>query len=76
MIYHPFRLMDLMDMLLYVRLEPKRLRFVHSRRGDEAKMVLLEAVKGSGRWLKVEPPFYIYEKGSEYTLEMKKIYHQ
>jgi tRNA1Val (adenine37-N6)-methyltransferase len=37
-------------------------------------MVLIEAVKGSGAWLKVEPPFYIYEKGSEYTAEMRKVY--
>ncbi len=57
-------------------------RFAESRQagrsptksGEEAKMVLIEAVKGSGTWLKIEPPFYIYDKGKEYTAEMKKVY--
>lgn len=81
LIYHPFRLIELIGLLQESRLEPKRMRFVHSRRvesptreGEEAKMVLIEAQKGSGTWLKIDPPFYIYEKGSEYTAEMKRVY--
>ncbi len=81
LIYHPFRLVELFELLRKARLEPKRIRFVHSRRvesptrmGEEAKMVLIEAVKGSGSGLKIEPPFYIYKKGSEYTDEMKRVY--
>lgn len=74
LIYHPFRLIELIDLFQKVRLEPKRMRFVHSRVGKEAKMVLIETVKGSGTWLKIEPPFYIYEKGNEYTAEMRRIY--
>ncbi|MBI5408283.1 MAG: tRNA1(Val) (adenine(37)-N6)-methyltransferase [Nitrospirae bacterium] len=73
LIYHPFRLAELITLLRKARLEPKRMRFVHSRVGEEAKMVLLEAVKGSGTWLKVEPPVYLYEDGDEYTPELKKI---
>lgn len=74
LIYHPFRLVELIELLHKVNLEPKKMRFVHSRIVEEAKMVLLEAVKGSGQWLKIEPPLYIYEKGNEYTAEMKRIY--
>ena len=73
-IYHPFRLMELTSMLLKRHLEPKRMRFVHSRTGEEAKMVLVEAVKNSGTWLKIDPPLYIYEDNGEYTAEMKSIY--
>lgn len=74
LIYHPFRLAELISLLRDVRLEPKRMRFVHSRAGEEAKMVLIEAAKGSGTWLKIDPPFYIYEKGRRYTPEMERIY--
>jgi tRNA1Val (adenine37-N6)-methyltransferase len=81
LIYHPFRLIEVIGLLQKAGLEPKRMRFVHSRRvesptqnGGQAKMVLIEAVKGSGAWLKIEPAFYIYEKGREYTAEMKTIY--
>ncbi|MEN8263670.1 MAG: tRNA1(Val) (adenine(37)-N6)-methyltransferase [Nitrospirota bacterium] len=73
MIYHPFRLTELISLLRKSRLEPKRMRFVHSREGEEAKMVLVEAVKGSGIWLKISPPLYLYENGSTYSPEMLSI---
>ena len=73
LIYHPFRLAELISLLRKAGLEPKRIRFVHSRSGEEAKMALIEAVKGSGIWLKIASPLYIYEKGNEYTEEMKRI---
>ncbi len=80
LIYHPFRLIEVIGLLHKARLEPKRMRFVHSHKGGPAaqnsgyaKMVLIEAVKGSGAWLKIDPPFYIYEKGREYTADMRKV---
>ena len=73
LIYHPFRLAELISLLQKAKLEPKRMKFVHSRAGEEAKMVLIEAVKGSGTWLKIAPPLNLYEKGTEYTLELKKV---
>ena len=73
MIYHPFRLAELISLLRNSRLEPKRIRFVHSRTGEEAKMVLIEAVKGSGIWLKISPPLYLYEKGNKYSQELNSI---
>jgi tRNA1Val (adenine37-N6)-methyltransferase len=73
MIYHPFRLTELVSLLRESRLEPKRMRFVHSRAGEEAKMVLIEAVKGGGIWLKIDPPLYLYEKGNNYTPETRDI---
>ena len=74
MVYHPFRLAELVSLLRESRLEPKRMRFVHSRQGEEAKMVLIEAVKGGGIWLKIDPPLYLYEKGNDYTREAEEIF--
>ena len=54
-------------------LEPKRLRLVHSRAGEPAKLLLLELLKGGGIDLKVEPPLYIYADG-DYTEEVKAYY--
>lgn len=73
LIYHPFRLVELISLLQRSRLEPKRMRFVHSRAGGEAKMVLIEAAKGSGTWLKVDPPLYIHENDKDYSAEMRRI---
>jgi len=76
MIYHPFRLAELISLLRDKKLEPKRMRFVHSKIGEEAKMVLIEAVMGSGTWLKISPPLYIYEERNNYSPELKKILRQ
>jgi tRNA1Val (adenine37-N6)-methyltransferase len=73
-IYHPARLSELMNMLKKREIEPKRLRFVHSHMLSEAKMVLLEAVKGGRTGLKVEKPLFIYEEDGSYTEEMEGIY--
>lgn len=74
MIHLSERLSDIVRVLTKYSLEVKRLRFVHSRITTEAKMVLIEAVKGGKPYLKVAPPLFIYKKNSEYSDEMKEIY--
>lgn len=76
LIYHPFRLAELIGLLRKSRLEPKRMQFVHSKINGEAKMVLIEAVKGSGTWLKILPPLYIYKDDLTYTPELLTILGQ
>ncbi|MEW6416638.1 MAG: tRNA1(Val) (adenine(37)-N6)-methyltransferase [Nitrospirota bacterium] len=75
MIYHPCRLSYLMNTLKKRDLEPKRLRFVHSTISSEAKMILMEAVKGGKEGLKVDKPLYIYKENGSYTEELMKIYN-
>jgi tRNA1(Val) A37 N6-methylase TrmN6 len=60
------RLAGLLSALAGARLEPKRLRFVHSRAGEPARLVLAEAVKNAAPGLRVEPPLVLYgpEPGS------------
>jgi len=74
-VYHPERLVELVDSLRAARLEPKRMRFVHGRLGLEAKVLLLEAVRDGKPGMKVEPPLYIYREGSDdYTEETSAMY--
>ncbi len=75
MIYHPSRLAELTDVMKRKGIESKRMRFVHSTPSSEAKMVLLEAVRGGKAGLKVEAPFFIYKEDGGYTEEMEKIYN-
>jgi tRNA1Val (adenine37-N6)-methyltransferase len=75
MIYHPCRLSYLVDTLKKRGLEPKRLRFVHSTISSEAKMILMEAVKGGKEGLKVDKPLYIYKENGRYTDELEEIYN-
>ncbi|MEZ4600130.1 MAG: tRNA1(Val) (adenine(37)-N6)-methyltransferase [Syntrophotaleaceae bacterium] len=73
LVYLAERMAELLAIMRQGALEPKRLRCIHSRFGEEARMVLVEGRKGSGPGLKVEPPLYVYE-GEDYSLEIKAIY--
>jgi tRNA1Val (adenine37-N6)-methyltransferase len=74
MIYNPFRLSELLNVMRGKGIEAKRMRFVHSTTSSEAKMVLLEAVQGGRVGLKVEGPLYVYREDGGYTEEMERIY--
>ncbi len=69
------RLTELLVELRVQRLEPKRLRMVHARAGEPAKLVLVESRKAGRPGLKVEPPLYVYQgKDRDYTSEVLKMY--
>jgi len=70
----PARLVEAMQGLPRVGLTPKRLRLVHGRTGKPASLALLEAVRGGGSQLTVEPPLVVYAEGQEYSPEVKSIY--
>ena len=75
-IYLAERLAELLDEMRTFRLEPKRLRTVHSRTGEPAKLALVEGRKNARPGLTVEAPLIIYRegKGRDYTEEMEKIF--
>lgn len=73
-IHLPERLTEIINTLRSHKLEPKKLRFVHSNILSEAKMVLIEAVKGSRSGLKIEKPLVIYNEDGSYTDEMEELY--
>jgi len=73
-IHLPERLAEVMESMRGHNLEPKRLRFIHSNEGSEAKMVLIEAVKEGKTGLKVERPLYMYARKGIYTDEVMAIY--
>jgi len=76
-IYLAERLPELMAEMVAARIEPKRLRMVHSRQDAPAKIVLLEGCKGGRPGLKVEKPLYLYKTdsaGRDYTEEVLQMY--
>ncbi len=78
-IYLVERLPELLAGMVAKDIEPKRLRMVHPRQGEAAKMVLLEGRKGGRPGLQVEKPLYIYkngEGGRDYTEEVLQMYEE
>ena len=55
------RLPELMRGCEEMKLSPKRLRLVHARMEEPARLALLEAVKNAGAGLLAEPPLVLYE---------------
>jgi tRNA1Val (adenine37-N6)-methyltransferase len=74
LVYLPERLFDASGCMRHHALEPKRVRFVHSTPATEAKMVLIEAVKGGHSVAKVEAPLFVYNEDGSPTPEMRQIY--
>jgi len=73
LVYLPERLPELVEELRHCRLEPKRMRLVHSKKQGEAKMLLIEAVKDGRPGLKIEPPCFVYNDDGAYTAEMLEL---
>jgi tRNA1Val (adenine37-N6)-methyltransferase len=67
------RLAELLAAMHREHLEPKRLRCVHARAGEGARLVLVEGRKRGGGGLIVEAPLFIHA-GAELSPEMRRIY--
>jgi len=70
-IYSAVRAIDLIDTMRHSRIEPKRVRMVHSFAETEASLVLVEGVKGGKSGVQVHAPLVIYERGKKYTREVE-----
>ncbi len=69
------RLPELFRLLESAGIAPKRLRMIHPRQGEPAKMVLVEGRKGGRPGLAVEAPLLIYRgTGRDYTPEVLRMY--
>jgi tRNA1Val (adenine37-N6)-methyltransferase len=73
-IYPATRMVQLLARMREFRIEPKRLRLVHSCPGGSGAFVLVEGVKEGREGLKVLPPLCIHEGRGGYTSEMTEIF--
>ncbi len=70
------RLLELMDMMRFHKLEPKRLRMVHSKLEKAPHLVLVEGVKAARPMLHCLPPLIVYDDQGNPTPELNRIYHR
>ena len=76
MINRAERLVDIITLMRNNKLEPKEIRFVHSKQNEKPTLVLVKAVKNAGEFLKIEKPLVIYNENGEYTDEILEIYNK
>ncbi|MBE6720049.1 MAG: methyltransferase [Ruminococcaceae bacterium] len=74
MCHRPERLVDALTVMRQYKLEPKRLRFVMDKEGEEPFLFLVEGKKGAKPFVRVEPPLVIKDRGSKFTEEMLAVY--
>ncbi len=75
MVHRSTRLTEIFAALQRVKLEPKRIRFVHPYANAEANMLLIEAVKDGRPEVRVLPPLIVYNEEKQYVPELLEIYY-
>lgn len=73
MCHRPERLSELMHLMTVYKIEPKRLRLVAQRKGEEPWLVLVEGRRCGNIGLRIEPTLYVEEDG-KFSQEMLDIY--
>ena len=73
MCHRPERLAELISLMTKYKVEPKRLKLVCQRKGEEPWLVLVEGRRCGNIGLKIEPTLYVEENG-EFSPQMLEIY--
>lgn len=74
MVHRPFRLAEIMGVMMKYKLEPKRMQLVYPFVDKEPNMVLIEGLKGGNPRITVEKPLIVYEKPGIYTEDIRRMY--
>jgi tRNA1Val (adenine37-N6)-methyltransferase len=74
LVYTSERLPELVQHMRACRIEPKNVRFIHSREKSESKIMIMEGIKQGRPGLKVGPPIIIYNEEGTYTEEVEAMF--
>ena len=72
LVHRPFRLAEIITMLVQYKLEPKRMCLVYPYVDKEPNMVLIEAVRGGKPRITVEKPLIIFSGPGVYSPEIRE----
>ena len=73
-IYTAERTADILQQMRADGIEPKHIRTIHSQLASDAKLVLVEGLKGGKPGLKIASPLVIYDKKGDYTDEVQAMF--
>ena len=74
MVHRPFRLAEIISLMVQYRMEPKRMRLVYPYVYREPNMVLIEGLRGGKSRMTVEKPLIVYKEPGKYTDEIYDVY--
>lgn len=73
-VHRPFRLAEIISLMVQYRMEPKRMRLVYPYVDREPNMVLIEGLRGGKSRMTVEKPLIVYKEPGKYTDEIYDVY--
>ncbi len=75
-VHRPDRLTDILVEMRSNNIEPKKIRLVYPRIGEEANILLIEGTKNGNVGLKILPPLFVHDKDGNYTEEVLKYFEK
>ena len=76
MVHRTDRLIEVIEEFKKNNIEPKRIRLIYPKVGEESNMFLIEGRKNGNTGLKILPPLIAHNKDGEYTDEVKKMFKE
>lgn len=76
MIHRTDRFIEIIEEFKKNNIEPKRIRFIYPKEGEESNMFLIEGRKNGKTGLKLLSPLIVHNKNGEYTDEIKKMFKE
>lgn len=73
-IFRSERLIEMLFLLKKYKIEPKKMINVYTKIEKNAKITLIEGIKGAEKGISIANPIYIYKENGEKTEYIKKIY--
>mgnify|MGYP003307235599 CR=1 FL=1 len=70
------RLIEIIEEFRKNNIEPKRIRLIYPKEGEESNMVLIEGRKNGNIGLKILPPLIAHNKNGDYTDEVKNMFKE
>ncbi len=74
LVHRPFRLAEIITLMVKYKTEPKRMRLVYPYADREPNMVLIEGQRGAKSGMTVEKPLIVYQEPGKFTDEIYDIY--
>ena len=74
LVHRTERLAEIIEILKKYKLEPKKIRFIFSKKDSESNLVLIEAKKNTNSGLNVLSPLIVHDDASNYTKEVLKMF--
>lgn len=71
-VHRPERLIDIITLMRYNNIEPKKIQFVYPRKNTDANILLIEGTLNGKPGVKILEPLYVYNDDNSYTREIKK----